>query len=48
MMLIAASWPSNSDAALTKRSGPRAESTALSMRSAGLLIANLQRAGLTV
>ncbi len=48
MMLIAASWPSKSEAALTKRKGPRAASAALSIRSAGLLIGNLQRAGATV
>ena len=45
MMLMAASWPSNSEAALTKRKGPRAASAALSIRSAGLLIGSLPRDG---
>jgi hypothetical protein len=48
MMLIAASWPSNRDAALTNRSGPRAAAAAFSMRSAGLLIGVLQREAMTV
>jgi hypothetical protein len=46
--VIAASCPSNSDAALTKRSGPRASAVALSIRSAGLLIEGLPRDGRTV